>query len=781
MLDGLDSQLRALTARVRMDSENSKNSTSLAPIEQDPLAMGRSFGYTFSPYAAAGLPPNDNGLLQYWPILRKHRWTILATIIIVVTITTIITLRTTPIYDASGRIAVGRENNDVLGFKSSGEGLNSDFYDYDYAVALDTQVKILQSDAIALATAKALQLDKSPAFARKTAKNDDPLAAPSVDPGQEAALMGYVQGGLKLSVIPKTRIIEIHFISPDPQMAARVVNTLVNVYIEQNFKTKFESAMQTSDWLSKQLSDLQLKVETSQEKLVRYQRENGILGIDEKQNIVTAKLDEMNRELTAAEGDRIQKEAKYRLTLSGSPELISSVDSNTLLSRLHQQDADLRTQIAQAEVQLGPAHPKIRELNNQLAQIQTSLRSEVEKLSGRIKTDFETAAQRESMLRAALEGQKQQANKLNESAIEYSLLKRDVDTNRQLYEGLLQKLKEASVSAGLKSSNIRVVDVARVPLTPARPDKRRNILLALAMGLVGGVVLAFLLEAVDNTVRTPEQAQMLSNLPALGIIPATPSLLIRTRSQKALTEKGGKEAVELVTYRRPKSDISESYRALRTAILLSATGSPPKVMLITSALPQEGKTTTSINTAVVLAQKGARVLLIDADLRRPSIHKVFNIKPKVGLSTLLTGSSKVENTITHVPQLPNLFLLPAGPPPPHPAELLGSPLLKQYIEKWRLEYDHVIFDTPPALSVTDSILLSVEMDCVVLVIRSGNTTKAALRRTRELLTQVNARVLGIVVNAVDVNSPDYYHYYYYGSKYGGYGRYTTEETAVKEA
>ncbi len=758
--------------RVKMDSENSKNNTSLAPHEQDPLSLARSYGYAQNPYANAGMPPNDNGLLQYWPVLRKHRWTILATIIIVVTLTTIVTLRTTPIYEAVGRIAIGHENNDVLGFKGSGESFSSD--DYDYNVALDTQVKILQSDAIALETAKTLQLDKTAAFLSKAAKSADPLQAPSADPLQEAALMGFVQGGLKLTVIPKTRIIEIHFSNPDPQLAAKVVNTLVNVYVEQNFKTKFDSAMQTSDWLSKQLSDLQLKVETSQEKLVRYQKEHGILGIDEKQNIVTAKLDELNRELTSAEADRIQKESKYRLALSGNPELIAASDANSLLSKLRQQESDLRTQIAQAEVQLGPAHPRIRELNNQLTQVQASLRSEIDKLGGRIRTDFQAASQRQSMLHAAMEDQKQQANKLNENAIEYSLLKRDVDTNRQLYEGLLQKLKEASVSAGLKSSNIRVVDVARVPLAPAKPDKRRNIMLALAMGLVGGVVLAFLLEAVDNTVRTPEQATALSSLPALGIIPASATLLLRTRAQKALIAKGGREAVELVTYRRPKSDISESYRALRTAILLSASGAPPKVMLITSALPQEGKTTTSINTAVVLAQKGARVLLVDADLRRPSIHKVFNVKPKVGLSTLLTGSSKVENTITHVPQLPNLFLLPAGPPPPHPAELLGSVLMKQFIAQWREQYDHVIFDTPPALSVTDSILLSVDMDCVVLVVRSGNTTKAALRRTRELLDQVNARILGVVVNAVDVNSPDYYHYYYYGSKYGGYGRYSEE-------
>lgn len=759
-----------------MDSELPGSSTSLTPLETDSISVGRGYGYAYNGLPGY-LPPQDNGLLQYWPILRKHRWTIAATVIIVVTLATIVTLRTVPIYDAVGRIAIGHENDNVLGFKSSGEGFQSDD-DFDYTVALDTQMKILQSDAIALATAKALQLDKSPQFSSPTAPND-PLAAPSVDPRKEAAMMGFIQGGLKLTVVPKTRIIEIRFSNPDPQMAARVVNTLVNVYIEQNFKTKFESAMQTSDWLSKQLSDLQLKVETSQQKLVDYQKEHGILGIDEKQNIVTSKLDELNRDLTEAETDRIQKESRYRLTLSGNPELIANIDSNALLPVLRKQEADLKTQIAQAEVQLGPAHPRILELNSQLKQVQTSERQEIEKLGGKIKTDYLAAAQRESMLRAALESQKQAANKLNENAIEYSLLKRDVETNRQLYEGLLQKLKEASVSAGLKSSNIRVVDVARIPLAPARPDKRRNIMLSLAMGLLGGVVLAFLLEAVDNTVRTPEQAQALSNLPALGIIPASNSLLLRSRQKMLSSKSGSKDTVELVTYRRPKSDISESYRALRTAILLSASGSPPRVMLVTSALPQEGKTTTSINTAVTLAQKGAKVLLVDADLRRPSVHKVFNIKPRVGLSTVLTGASKLEYTVSHVPQLPNLFLLPAGPPPPHPAELLGSNLMKQLILQWRQEYDHVIFDTPPALSVTDSILLSVDMDAVVLVVRSGNTTKAALRRTRELLGQVNARVLGVVVNAVDVDSPDYYHYYYYGSKYGGYGRYS-EET-VKQA
>jgi len=290
------------------------------------------------------------------------------------------------------------------------------------------------------------------------------------------------------------------------------------------------------------------------------------------------------------------------------------------------------------------------------------------------------------------------------------------------------------------------------------------------------------LEALDNTVRTPEQAQTLAGIPALGIIPASPHVLPTRGRRKPLPEliDGAERTLELVTFRKPKSEISESYRALRTSILLSSLGHPPKVILVTSALPQEGKTTTSVNTAVVLAQKGARVLLVDADLRRPSIHKLFQMRPKAGLSTVLTGSSTPEETITAAPNLPTLFLLPAGPAPPHPAELLGSNLMKELIVQWRSQYDHVIIDSPPALSVTDAVLLSVDVDSVLLVVRSGDTTKAALRRSRELLAQVNARVMGIVVNAVDVNSPDYYHYYYYGSKYGGYGRYH-EEPSVKES
>ncbi len=732
--------------------------------------------------AYVNLVQEDNGLLQYLPILRKHRWTILATVALTVVLAVIVSLRTKPEYDALGRIAINRENADALGFKNGVDALTDD--DIDYQLTLDTQTRILESDAITLATAKALQLDKDPAFMPVKEKSADVLAAPAADPRQEAALIGFMHGGLQITQVPKTRILEIRFTNSDPQLAARVVNTLVNVYIEQNFKTRFESAMQTSDWLSKQLSDLQLKVEASQEKLVRYQREHGILGIDEKQNIVTQKLDELNRELTEAEADRIQKEARYRLIANGNAELLSNLDSSSLLAKLHAQEVDLKTQIAQAEVHLGLAHPHILELNNQLKQVQKASQAEVDKLAGRIKGEYLTAAQRESMLRAAMDQQKQQANTLNESAIEYTLLRRDVDSNRQLYEGLLQRLKEASVSAGLRSSNIRIVDPARVPLSPARPDRRRNVMLALAMGLVGGVVLAFVLESLDNTVRTPEQAQQLCGIPSLGIIPGeSPESAIRRLTPKARTAlpsrgEGKREEgtdIELASQKRPRSDIAESYRALRTSILLSSSGAPPKVILVTSALPQEGKTTTSINTAIVLSQKGARVLLVDADMRRPSVHRVFGIDSKVGLSTLLAGSSSFEESTLTSSDIPNLTVLPAGLLPPQPAELLHSDTMKNLLAQWRERYDHIVIDSPPALSVTDAVLLSVQADTVVLVIRAASTRKAALRRACDLLEQVNAHVMGFVMNGVDVNAPDFDNCYYYGSKYGGYGRYSEVE------
>jgi capsular exopolysaccharide synthesis family protein len=731
------------------------------------------------PYGYVPLAAQQTSLLDYWRVLLKRKWLVLACAAIVLTLALIWSLHMTRIYVASARISINPENSNALGFQDIA-GTASVYV--DETLPLETQVKILQSDTLALQVVKKLRLDQDPRFAGPAptapakAESIALTGPPQLDPTREAGLIGAFKQGLEVISIHNTRLVEVRFSSGDPKLAAEIVNGLVNTFIEQNYKTRYESTMQAADWISRQLADLQIKVETSQEKLLRYQKEHEIVGGDEKQNITTAKLDALSKELTTAETDRIQKQSVYQLTLSQNPEALINLAQNDYLQKLRTQEEDLKSQYAQTNLQFGAAYPKVIELKERIRQVEAAVNSEVKRTVNRVKNDYLGSLQREKMLRLAFEQQKQETNKLNESAIEYSLLRRDADSNRQLYDGLLQKLKEAGISAGLNSSSIHIVDAARVPLAPFKPDIQRNLEMALLLGLAGGIGLTFLLEAVDTTVRTPDEVGVVSALPSLGIIPQSSRLNSRSDKMPRLlpfgpeNNNGRMDPIALVAYSRPNSRIAESYRALRTSILLSSLGAPPKVILVTSAFPQEGKTITSINSAIVLAQQGRRVLLVDADLRRAGVQLAFGIKPVAGLSNLLAGGGVGGSVILPSPRLPSLSVLPAGPPPPHPAELLGSPLMQNLLAQWREEFDHVILDSPPALSVTDSVLLSVKVDQVILVIRSGQTKKAALRRVRELLLQVNANIMGVVVNAFNLSSTDHGHYYYSDSENGGYYR-----------
>ena len=722
--------------------------TAVSPVEPDSISL---------PAIPSSVPVeffSSTDWSDYVRIIRKHRWTILACIAIGTVFATISSLKAVRIYDAVGRVAINRESGDELGLKNGPQASSDD--EYDYLISMDTQARILQSDSIALEVMHRLNLDRPAGAVTASALPEEV----HLDEATESALLGGFKGGLEVKPIPRTRIMEIHYRSANPKQAAHIINTLIDVYIEQNRKTRFDATMQTSDWISKQLSDLLLKVESSQEKLVRYQREHDILGLDEKQNIITSKLDELNKQLTVAESDRIQKEAIYRLTQNQSPEVVSAATVPGI-ERLRSTEADTKTQLAELSAQFGPAYPKVREANGKLAAIEEQIASELRKATERAENDYQAALGREKLLRASLEEQKRQANKLNESAIEYSILKRDVETNRQLYENLLERLKEAGVAAGLKSSNIRVVDPARTPLGPVSPNVPRNIIVALVLSLLGGVVLAFGYEALDNTVRTVDQVNLITGLPAIAVIPKTRPVI----DEAARLLRGGArtEGVELVTCVKPHSGIAEAFRALRTSILLSSGAAPPRVILITSALSQEGKTTTSVNTAVVLAQKGARVLLVDADMRRPSIHKLLGLSNRMGLSNLLANVADPREVIQPYPAQPNMYVVPSGPLPPQPAELVAAPRFAQLLAVWRKEFDHVIIDTPPCLSVTDAVVMSVDAEAVIIVIRAAKTTKQNLRRTRDLLASVNAPVRGIVVNAVDMSGSDgHYYYYYYG-------------------
>src|SRR5271166_5901620 len=528
------------------------------------LDLGRPPG--LRPYP--DIPQHESAIGDSIRVLQKRKWVVVVCLVTIFSVVAIASLKTTPIYEAGGTIEINKPDAS-LNFQNSAS-FSLDYFD---PTELETDIKILQSDLLALQVIQELHLDRGPEFAGQAPpppSNDlapDPL---QTDPSHAAAMVGSFKGSLRVALVPNTRIIEVHYRSPDPQKAANVVNTLMQTYVENNLKARFDSTMQASDWLQRQLVDLQMKVEASQEKLVRYQKEHEILGIDEKQNITMAKLDELNKELTSAESERMDKEALYRLVESGDPDAIASsaggledapasgaLSASQLLENLRSKQADLKIQAADLSTQFGPSYPKLTQLNNQLKEIDSQIQAEMKKVASKVRGQYTTALQRESMLRDALEKQKQEANKLNESAIEYNIIKRDSETYRTLYEGLLQKLKETGVSAGLKSNNFRIVDRAAQPAAPIEPNVPRNLLFALVLGLASGVGLAFLLEGVDSTVRTTEQAQMISGLASLGMIPLGSKSAREGPNPKRLVIASSKEAVELVTQVRPQSQMAE--------------------------------------------------------------------------------------------------------------------------------------------------------------------------------------------------------------------------------
>jgi polysaccharide biosynthesis transport protein len=744
-----------------MESENSFRKL---PSRRDELQGSRVDEGGILP--AAYNPPLSRvpSLWDYWPIVLRHKWTILSVTLAAFLVGTVVSFSTTPIYEAVGRVVINREGAETAGLKNSDNGA-SDSYD-DYMVSMDTQTHVLQSDAIAKLVIRKLNLDTNPAFAGKqvaAARNaPDPLPGQSryIEPGREAGLVAKFHGSLQINSIPRTRLLEIRFSSSDPSLAAKAVNAVIDTYIEQNYKTRLDATMRTSDWLAQQLTELQTRVEESQEKLVRYQKEHGILGIDEKENIITSKLDEINKELTAAEGDRMQKESVYRLASSGDPDLLSNLDPSSPILRLRSQEEDLHRQFAEASVRFQPTYPKAQEIKQQLDAVDADLKAEITRLATKYEQDYLAALGREKLLRTSLESQKSEENRLNESAIEYSLLKRDVESNRQLYEGLLQKLKEAGVMTGLRSSNVRIVDPASAPTSPALPNIPRNLLMSLMVGLAGGLALAFVIESRDDTVHSLEQVRMITALPSLAVIPfASPG-----RSLPG-AKRIPRPPTALASAINPKSEIAEAYRALRTSILLSRTCKCTKILMVTSALPQEGKTTTAVNLAIVLAQHGGRVLLIEGDMRRSGIVRVLHLQSEFGLSTLLEKGGAAHAAIQSIPDIPNLWLLPAGPVALHPSEMLASSRMRELVQSLHSDFDHIIIDTPPVLSVTDAALLSTLADSTLLVARAGMTSRVALRRVHDILTHVDARIMGVVLNAADFTEPDRY---YYGSRYGSY-------------
>jgi capsular exopolysaccharide synthesis family protein len=456
------------------------------------------------------------------------------------------------------------------------------------------------------------------------------------------------------------------------------------------------------------------------------------------------------------------------------------------LQDLQKKRADLAVQYTEGLNQYGPNFPKVQRVQAQLKEVEDQIARESKGIVLQLESDYREAKQREELIRQALELQKAETNNMAEKMVQYNILKRESEADKTLYEGLLTKLKEAGISEGLKSSNLRVVDPAMIPSYPARPAKARNIALAFLVGLVGGIGLALLREYLDNTVKTPDDIETLTRLPSLAVVPTFGDGESNKRRMGIFggpSTNGHEKRIELVAQHLPKSQMSEAFRALRTALLLSQPDRPPQVILVTSALPREGKTTAAANLAVTLAQLGDKTVLVDADLRKPGVGRLLNLGTGkyAGLSSYLAGVSTLDLVTVPHPAIPNLSAIPTGPLPPNPADLLSSHKLADAIAELRTKYKFVVIDSPPIMAATDAVILSVQADGVLLVVRSGETPKEAFTRTCDLLTSVKSRLLGVVLNAVDASAPDYYYSYRYYPYSYGYGPQEALELGHEEA
>ncbi len=706
-----------------------------------------------SSLSAAG--PSDATLSEALITLRKRKWVLIVASILGLAYGIYRVLSLPKLYEAYGRIEVrSGSSNEFRVNAATGVG-------GDAQSKMLTEVAILSSDSLTLNVAKQMNLQDNPDFLMVKG----PVPHRSLDdPEVREETIAQFQANLSLQLVPKTDILRISYDALNPKLATDIVNTVIASYIHRSYETRFESTQRVSQWLQGQLDDLKQQVETSQEQMMDLQRRLGILGFDPNHNQISSQLEDLSRAAGQAKLARIIAESRYRVLSGMDPNTIEGTIDMTPgtvpgeLMTLRSQIATARATYAQMQATLGPNHPQAKAQKAEIDELAKEIDAEQSRLLIQAKQNFVAAKANEDQTDATLESEKTDAYKLRDDLVEYTLRQREFESNRTLYEGLLQRLRTAGVEAGLESLEIDVVDYALLPASPLVQNQTTIIVTTIFFSLIGGIVIAFLLESLDTGLRGVAEIEAITELPSLAVIP---------RARRSSAEESGQLTTaqrNISSLSKPKSQFAEAFRSLRTSLLLSTTDHPPKVILFTSATPSEGKTTAATNLAAVLSQGDSKVLIIDADLRRPNVHHRFGLNGRVGLTTLLTGTSTLAESLQRVPELPNLDVLPSGPVPPFPTEMLSSETMQKLLLGCRDLYTYIVIDSPPVLSVTDSVILARDSDAVVLVVRHGKSNKHVVRRARDLLIRSGAAITGIVLNAIDVSSPEYYGYYGY-SKY----------------
>ncbi len=719
----------------------------------------------------------DPHLRDYWQVLFKHRWIVLTCFLVTVITVATATFVQQPVYKATATIQIDKASPNVLKFEEVSPPANKETDDY-----YQTQYKLLMSYSLAERVVRLLRLDVNPELSGSDTPGStfptwtwlvslvdsmrpQPSAQQSSDETSttESPVVQRFLKKLDIEPVKNTRLVKIAFLSTSPELSAQVANAMAENFIEQSIEQKVGATKYAGDFLAKQIQDIRIKLESSDELLQKFARQKQYLVLDEKQEQTTKQLSLLTDALMRARSDRLAKEALHRQTQGQDFQSIPSVLENTLIVDLKKEYFRLQAEYRKLSETFLPDYPRMVALKSNIEEIKSRLDGEVQKIIDGLRSSYEAAVKSEHLLQSSVDKQKQVTLKTNEDSIQYNILKREVDINRELYAGLLQRMKETAVSVGLDSTNIQITDRAKVPLFPDRPKKLLNLALGIVLGLSLGIGLAFFADYLDNTVNKIEEVESTFALPILGAVPALASAERRKRL-KGTTNGQGATSFELIMHQDQSSLVSEAIRNIRTSLLFSLPENPPKLLLVTSAEPGDGKTGVSINLSVALSQLGGDILLIDADMRYPDCHRVLEQDRTPGLSNFLVGDAELSAAIKPT-TIPNLYLLPAGQSPLNPAELLGSERMRDALELLCRQFKHVIIDSPPILGFTDSVLLSTFADGTLLVIRAGKTVRDAALRAVRTLNAVNAKLLGVVLNSLELHGNGYSYYQDYHDYY----------------
>jgi len=745
-------------------------------------------------------------LMNYLRVILKRKWVIITFASSLILFTGIFSFLARPKYKATATLLIEEGTSKIL-------NIDETFgFGYQSSVVRDlrffnTELELLKSRSLAERVAKKMKLLSQPdseeygetkkgvlsklgylftfQWVKSKRESEEKRSGGLVPNGQYAAATKMLQDNLKSSPIRDTKLVKISFTSPSPSLACDIINNIAEEFANFSVEKRYERTRQASDFLSTQIATLQDEITAKERELQRYVKEEDLFSLSNTESATLNTLDDYYKAYTQARIERIKAEAAYRELKDLDIDSIPLSVSNPAIQELKAAYTKIKNEYEEKSSKFKPSYPEMIQLKAKMDSTREQLQKEVETA----KSEYNTALNREYYLKGLLDKQKEEVVRINSSAILYNSLKIEIENKRRQINSLIEKRDETLVSeelGGIKASNVTIIDRAEIPKKPSSPKKGLNLILAFLFGIFGGISLSFVFEYLDDTIKGPEDVEKLAGLPSLGVIPYLPPEGLQKRkgygsylghrysygkenSEREHTLPEIKE-IELVNYLHPDGPLSEDYRTVRTSILLSHAEKPPKIIVFTSALTQEGKTATVVNMGISFAQLQERVLILETDLRKPRLHRLFKLRNVNGLTGYLTGKVPLKEIIQKT-FIENIWLVPSGPIPPNPAELLNSKKMKDILEEVSQVFDVVLLDSPPVLAVVDPVIISSIADSMVIVIRGGKTRRKPLLSAVEELRRARANIIGVVFNAADLSKEgSYYSTYYRYYKYGLYGK-----------